>query len=144
MFPAQVKGNFPVPVKFPECDKLPMEKPDETTLQTRVRERMEALGKKPAPLAKSIGLGDSFVRDILRKGVMPGAERLARLALALETTPEYLLGETGDAAPDLRAQQREVIELMDQLSPEVQAHYLAILRGLAAAARQGTPPEPRE
>lgn len=68
-------------------------------LQERVEERLKALGKKPAPLAKSLGYGDSFIRDILRKGVMPGGDRLRRLAEALETTTEYLLGRTDALGP---------------------------------------------
>lgn len=73
-----------------------MEKPPETALARRVKERLAALDKKAAPLAKSLGYGDSFIRDIVRKGVMPGAEKLARLAISLQTTPDYLLGKTND------------------------------------------------
>jgi repressor LexA len=72
-----------------------------TILQTRVTERMQALGKKALPLAKSLGYGDSFIRDLLRKGAMPGADRLAKLAEALQTTPAYLLGETDTVEPSL-------------------------------------------
>lgn len=70
--------------------------PDMTTeLQNRVEERMRYLGLKAAPLAKKAGLGESFVRDILRgKTAVPKADNLARLARALETTPDALLGST--------------------------------------------------
>jgi SOS-response transcriptional repressor LexA len=62
-------------------------------LQTRVSERMKALDLKAAPLAVKAGLGESFVRDILRgKTAVPKADNLALLAAALSTTPEYLLG----------------------------------------------------
>ncbi len=62
-------------------------------LQTRVAERMKELGLKAAPLATKAGLGQSFVRDILRgKTAVPKADNLARLATALGTSPEYLLG----------------------------------------------------
>lgn len=72
----------------------------QTILQRRVQERLDALEKKPAPLAKSLGYSDSFIRDILRKGTTPSAARLAKLAAALETTPEYLLGETDQLHPE--------------------------------------------
>lgn len=62
-------------------------------LPSRVAERMERLGLKAAPLAKKAGLGESFVRDILRgKTSFPRADNLAKLAAALETTPEQLMG----------------------------------------------------
>lgn len=65
----------------------------ESILQKRLRERMEELGVKPAPLAKKAGLGDSFVRDILRgKTRSPSADNLVKLSRALGTTPEYLTG----------------------------------------------------
>lgn len=74
----------------------------ETVLQKRVRERMEALDLKAAPLAESAGLGTSFVRDILRgKTRSPTADNLNKLARALKTTPEYLTGggDSGSVTP---------------------------------------------
>lgn len=74
-----------------------MRKPKETTLQRRVRERMDAVEVKAAPLATKAGLGASFVRDILRdRTVSPSAANLAKLARALETTPAYLIGESDE------------------------------------------------
>lgn len=70
-----------------------------TDLQKRVAARMEAIGIKAAPLARKAGLGESFVRDILRgKTSVPKADNLALLAAALDTTPDYLLGK--DAPED--------------------------------------------
>lgn len=67
----------------------------ESILQSRVRERMKAKDVKAAPLATSAGLGDSYVRDILRgKTGSPSVDKLRRLASALETSPAYLTGET--------------------------------------------------
>lgn len=64
-----------------------------TKLQERVEERMQAIGLKAYPLALKAGLGTSFVRDILRgKTATPKADNLNKLARALGTSPEYLLG----------------------------------------------------
>lgn len=69
-------------------------------LKSRVLARMNTLKLKAAPLAKKAGLGESFVRDILRgKTSVPKADNLALLAKALETTPEYLLGQDDSPAP---------------------------------------------
>lgn len=59
---------------------------------------MDELGVKAAPLARELGLGSSFVRDILRgKTRSPSHENLTKLATALKTTPEYLTG-VGDGS----------------------------------------------
>lgn len=70
-----------------------------STLQKRLLERMAATNAKPAPLAKSVNLSDSFIRDILRgKTKSPGAEKLDAIARALGTTSDYLLGITDQVA----------------------------------------------
>lgn len=79
-------------VIFPESKMLHMD----SSLQKRVKERMDHLELNALQTAKQAGLGDSFVRDILRgKTRSPSAENLAKLADALQTTAEYLLGSSG-------------------------------------------------
>lgn len=76
----------------------PMAKTLETVLQRRLRERMAERDVKPAPLAVELGLGNSFIRDILRgKTASPSAANLKKLAEALGTSPDYLMGETDQA-----------------------------------------------
>jgi SOS-response transcriptional repressor LexA len=87
-----------------------MENPAPTSLQKRVRERMDALGLNALQAAKRARLGESFVRDILRgRTRSPSADNLAKLAKALETTPEYLRNETAEANVGL--QEVEVVGL---------------------------------
>ena len=64
-------------------------------LKVRVAERLEALGKKPIPTATAAGLGRDSITDILsgKKRSVRG-DTLAKLAEALETTAEYLLGNS--------------------------------------------------
>jgi transcriptional regulator with XRE-family HTH domain len=72
----------------------------ETKLQKRLFEKLEAVREKPAPLATRLGFSDSFIRDILRgKTRTPSAANLERLARALGTTADYLLGITDDDEP---------------------------------------------
>lgn len=74
---------------FPEKHSPSMD----STLQKNVRDAMDALGLNAFQTAKKAGLGDSFVRDILRgKTRSPSAVNLAKLASALHSTPEALLG----------------------------------------------------
>lgn len=66
----------------------------ETSLQKRVKIRMDMLGLNAYQTAKKAGLGDSFVRDILRgKTRSPSSENLAKLAIALDTTPDWFIVE---------------------------------------------------
>lgn len=83
-------------VIFPEMRKCSME----TSLQKRLKFRMDFLGLNAYQTAKKAGLGDSFVRDILRgRTRSPSAENLAKLAAALETTPDYFTLEAEPVEP---------------------------------------------
>lgn len=71
-----------------------------TKLQLRLEEKLEAAREKPAPLATRLGLSNSYVRDILRgKSKNPGGADLERVARALGTTADYLLGLTDNDDP---------------------------------------------
>lgn len=81
--------------KFPEIYVPGMNATPPSSLQKRLRQRMDALEINALQAAKKAGLGGSFVRDILRgKTRSPSAENLAKLATALETTPDFLRGIT--------------------------------------------------
>ena len=73
------------------------------TLNSRIARRLEALGisERDASL-KATGKPDA-IRYIRKRGAMPSADRLAQLAKALETSPEWLLGRTSTPpkAPDV-------------------------------------------
>lgn len=74
-----------------------MENEPKTILQVRLQELLDKQKRKPAPFAKEIGLGESFIRDIIRgKTKSPRAEGLAVLAEALGTTSDYLQGHDKD------------------------------------------------
>lgn len=76
-----------------------MTEPELSVLQKRLAEMLERRGEKPAPLAERLGLSKSFVRDILRgKTKSPRSESLDKLADALGTTKDYLMGKDDDGA----------------------------------------------
>lgn len=73
-------------VTFPEMRYSGME----TSLQKRLKLRIDMMGTNAFEVAKKAGLGDSFVRDILRgKSKNPGIDKLEKLATALDTTVEW-------------------------------------------------------
>jgi len=64
------------------------------TLRERVRERLELTGKSALGVSKEIGANTGYVRDLLdpAKTSIPSAARLARIAQALGTTTDWLIG----------------------------------------------------
>ncbi len=64
----------------------------------RIEARMSALGLNPYSTAKKAGLGPDYVRDLIRGKVKePSASRLRDLAIALECSPDFLIGESDEA-----------------------------------------------
>lgn len=66
----------------------------------RIQERIDATGISQADIARAIGVSPQAVSKMVR-GDTHQPQRLYQLARALETTPEYLLGETNDPTPQL-------------------------------------------
>lgn len=88
-----------------------------STLVTRIEKRMQDLKLNPFSAAKKAGLGDDYVRDILRGKVRnPSADRLAKLAVALQCSLPWLLGGEDEVplvevpGPDPRPPGRGAIE----------------------------------
>lgn len=68
-------------------------------ITNRIRDRLEATGMTPrAASMRATGKPDA-IRTILNQGVMPSAERLDMIAVALGTSTAYLLGATEDPSP---------------------------------------------
>lgn len=65
------------------------------TMEQRVNLRLEALGLSAAKASKLATGGADAIRDI-RKGSLPGTERLIGLSRALNCSLDYLLGLTDE------------------------------------------------
>lgn len=61
----------------------------------RVRERMETVGLTQSELARRVGITQGTIAKLIG-GSAQGSTRLHRIAHELQTTPEYLTGETED------------------------------------------------
>ncbi|MBX7496789.1 hypothetical protein K3172_13060 [Qipengyuania sp. 6B39] len=77
-----------------------MPKPAEILIE-RIDERLSDLGKTRYWLSKEVtdGSGTTVIRDIDRRKSMPAADRLERIAEALDTTTDWLLGSSTNPAP---------------------------------------------
>lgn len=86
-------------VIFPDDHSADMSDSDRTLLQIRLQEALNRTGENPTRLSERLGLSKSFVRDIMRgKTRSPRSESLDKLADALGTTTDYLLGKDVDGA----------------------------------------------
>lgn len=94
-------------VIFPEMRYSGME----TSLQKRLKIRMDLMNMNALQTAKKAGLGESFVRDILRgKSKNPGVEKLERLAAALDTNLDWF---TSSAEFDKSPAKPKTVEGLD-------------------------------
>jgi transcriptional regulator with XRE-family HTH domain len=116
-------------------------------LGARIEERRQALGISQAELARRVGVRQSTMNSLI-KGDSQSSKYLHRIARELGTTPAYLSGETNDPeadappAPELRHDQREVMNLFEGLAPKDRAALTQLARTAAAKASPsatGTP-----
>ncbi|PZO78469.1 MAG: phage repressor [Mesorhizobium amorphae] len=103
------QGHFPLDGKLTEK----LERGVLDTLRKNLKARMDELGMNPTSTAAKADVGESAVRDILRgKARSPGVELLAKIAKALDTTIDALLGNASLPIPtDVRRIAAPVQEL---------------------------------
>jgi len=65
------------------------------TIRRRVQQRLGEIDLNMKSASLKAGLGETFVRDMLKRGRAPSAEALKALAKALQTTSGWLTGEDG-------------------------------------------------
>lgn len=105
--------------------------PPMPVLANRVQERMDALGLNMKQVAARVRVHYQTIQWILN-GTTKNPQCIVSLARALETTPEWLLGEEmmRNLAPDEDA----LVARYRRLAPDQKRAFLSILGG--------TPPEP--
>lgn len=59
-------------------------------LLDRIQERLDIIGKSASAASTEAGFGNSYIRDIGRKSSVPSFEKISRLAVVLQCSPEYL------------------------------------------------------
>ena len=92
-------------------------------------------GIRPTPACKECGVGGSFLNNIER-GQRPSVDAVQRLAKYLGVTTSDLLGEkiTADGeVGGMSEEMKEIVNLYDKASPELQAAALTMLRAAEAA-----------
>ncbi|WP_298699214.1 XRE family transcriptional regulator [uncultured Brevundimonas sp.] len=65
-----------------------------TLIKRRIQERLDATGLDMKSASLEAGLGETFVRDILKRDREPSASKLQDLSRILGCTVAYLVGET--------------------------------------------------
>lgn len=94
--------------KYPRKNRSSLSADEMATLNLRISERATFLGKSDRQVSMEATGKPDPIRDI-RRHRDPGAQKLKKIANALETTVDYLLGRTDDASrpgDDQRAETR--------------------------------------
>ncbi|MCW2370176.1 transcriptional regulator with XRE-family HTH domain [Sphingobium sp. B1D7B] len=104
-------------------------------LGRRLSDRINDVGLSQAELARRIGIKQPSINYLISRGPQ-GSKHLLKIARELQTTPEYLLGETDDpqgSAPDnvlADAETREMAERFKRLGGRDRRALLQIARSL--------------
>lgn len=71
-----------------------MDKDKKAILAQRVKERMRVLGVNALQLSEKSGVSQSIISRLTNERSFPSAGNLEKIAMALDTTGSYLLGDT--------------------------------------------------
>lgn len=108
-----------------------------TDIGTRILERIEKLGINQSELARRVGITQPAIANLIKRGGR--SSHLHKIARALETTPEYLTGETGDPSGDAsvaltHSTNVEVIESEDEDDELVEIMELDLRFGMGGGS----------
>lgn len=101
----------------------------------RIRELRKAKGMTMKELAYAVGVTESAISQFETGKKYPKGKTLLAIALALETTVEYLLEKTEDPAQHRSSEVNvddELIERLKNISPSDKALLLSFLEWLRA------------
>lgn len=109
----------------------------------RVSERLKVAGLTQGALAKRVGISQPSIHRLIFENKI-GTSHIYKIARELETTAEYLMGETDDPHRDmpddnLNGEEREWLNLLRGLCPEDKRAVLQLTRSLA---QRGDSPAP--
>lgn len=79
-----------------DAGKLPMNKTERELFQARLLALVEISGLSDMEISKRAGASGDLIRNVKRKGTIPNALTLERLADVLNTSTAYLTGKTND------------------------------------------------
>lgn len=115
-----------------------------STIGNRVEERLNALEKSQQWLADKVGMKQQGVGSII-KGSSRRPRKLREIARALQTSQEYLLGETDEPAPIPLEQ--AAFSGYSRLSPagkQAVSALIVSLRETESTAKRRSSPKPKD
>lgn len=75
-------------------EEMRMDKNKKAILAKRAKERMRMLGMNALQLSEKSGVSQSIISRLMNEKAFPSAGNLEKIAMALDTTGSYLLGDT--------------------------------------------------
>ena len=105
----------------------------------RIKERLKAMTMTQSELARRVGLTQPAIANLIHRN-KSGSSHLHLIARELQTTPEYLTGETDDPELDapigtgvvvLDSEDREILRLLDKMSTADKRALIQVARSMA-------------
>ena len=75
-------------------EEMRMDQNKKAILAQRAKERMRMLGMNALQLSEKSGVSQSIISRLMNEKAFPSAGNLEKIAMALDTTGSYLLGDT--------------------------------------------------
>lgn len=100
-------------------------------MDERIRLRMKLLGLNGAQLARLVGISPQAMRKIVI-GETAHTSHIYKISKALETTPEYLVGETEDPLPSTSNKPSTVVEVTDDDEDIVKIQEIDLAFGMGS------------
>lgn len=113
----------------------------------RIRGGMDRRGLSQAELARDVGVAQPAICSLINKA---GSTQIHVVARELQTTPDYLMGETDDPESDspdeapLSSEARDLLQIFTGLSAVDQEALLHVARAMSgpSAGKEGRTPGP--
>ncbi|RZI98474.1 MAG: helix-turn-helix domain-containing protein [Brevundimonas sp.] len=122
---------------MPASTKAPRNETDvafDAEVGQRIRDHRKAAGMTQSDLARAAGVTFQQVQKYERGTNRVAASRLSSIAAAVGVPPSELLGEEPADGPRPTPDQRRLLALYDQASPEQRKIALSFLESVAAKA----------
>ena len=105
----------------------------------RIVQRLREIGMSQAELARRVGVTQSAINHLIRRGGS-GSSHIHKIARVLETTAEFLSGETEDSSldaplpvPQISPEEMDFVQKLRRLSPSDRESIKRLTKSLGRA-----------
>lgn len=99
--------------------------------RSRLKKAIQADGRKPRTVSLAAKLGPNYLGEVLKKGKVPGIDKLLRLCSELNVSATYIL-----SGADVSPQSEEMQTILSRLPSDRQETLLTLARQLQEAEQR--------